>query len=734
MQNKELNGKVLEKIKNMGNENKGITLIALVVTIVILLILAGITIELTLGSNGIIQKTKFAKDQSCIQSDKEAIQIAYSTVYHLHDKVVTAQNLQEQLIYDGKDAECETVENNRIKVKIVKCEHEFLVDPITGEIENTDSDGKPVENKVSIEVDPSSNETESYKQQVLITVKSSRETITDNSVKILWTTNDSDDEPAGLANGTDLSVENKDEKTMNSETVYTATTSGDYYLWVKASINGKSASQKFGPYKLLAAPSAKDIIFTPSTVAPTTSLNVKIEPSANFPGYVLQYQVASTVNSKNWKNYTSEVNITENTTIWARLYSETEDKEVVSSFVVTNICLHTSGWKVQGDNHYCELCGYSEKHNYDQDIDSTNHRCSTCGDYASHTFQESDSMLHWCSECGAYYDHTYEYYDENSHRCSGCGYIEEHTYDSATSSGECTKCGTTCTHEFTYSSADYLATCTKCGYVCNHGNSSLGGDYVYNADAYFTHDESMGTSTCNYCGFVCDSMYHRYQSLLSDMMDHSPDQYHKCEICGLETQHNFDSMMNGKCMSCNYQCMHTGYWQYGYCTNCGSQCIHNSSSDSTIWNNGVCSICGESCDHTRDTGTWLWSNGVCTKCGMQCPHYMDSSYWYDGVCSNCGMQCEHYWVDGKCSICGKECNHNYDTSLWSGGVCMTCGMECQHQYDSTTGMCSICGMTCMHQYDSTTGRCSICGMECSHYFSNGVCMNCGYTDPSYSGS
>ena len=92
----------------MGNGNKGITLVALVVTIVILLILAGITIELTLGSDGIIQKTKFAKNQSCMQSDKEAIQIAYSTVYHLYDKVVTAQDLQEQLTYDGKDAECET--------------------------------------------------------------------------------------------------------------------------------------------------------------------------------------------------------------------------------------------------------------------------------------------------------------------------------------------------------------------------------------------------------------------------------------------------------------------------------------------------------------------------------------------------------------------------------------------------------------------------------------------------
>ena len=710
MQNKELKRKALEKIKSMGNGNKGITLVALVVTIVILLILAGITIELTLGSDGIIQKTKFAKNQSCMQSDKEAIQIAYSTVYHLYDKVVTAQNLQEQLIYDGKDAECETVENNKIKVKIVKCEHEFLVDPSTGDIENTTSDGKPVENKISIEVDPSSSTTESYKQQVVITIKSSRETITDNSVKILWTTDTSDDEPVGLSNGTNLSVENKDEKTMNSETVYTATTSGDYYLWVKAIINGKSTSQKFGPYKLLAAPSAKDIIFTPSTVAPTTSLNVKIAPSANFPGYVLQYQVASTVNSNKWKNYTSEVNITENTTIWARLYNATENKEVVSSFVVTNICLHTSGWKVQGDKHYCELCGYSEKHNYNEIGDSSRHRCSTCGDYASHTFQECGSDSHTCSECGGSYEHTFEYYDETSHRCSGCGYIAEHIYNS---SGECTICGTTCTHEFICGT--YLSTCSKCGYVCNHGNSSLGGDYENGGMAHFIYDELEGRSTCSYCGFVCGtggSIYHEFQNDSGGMIN-PYEEYHKCRICGIEMKHNFDSM-NGQCMSCNYYCTHIGSWQNGYCTICGKSCEHNYSSDSTIWNNGVCTICGESCNHNSDTS--LWSNGYCTKCGMQCPHNTDTSYWYDGRCSNCGMECSHMWVDGRCSICGKECNHTYDTSLWSNGVCMTCGMTCQHQYDSTTGTCSICGMICMHSFDST-GRCSICG----------------YTDPSYSG-
>ena len=46
-----------QKLKN----KRGLTLIALVVTIVVLLILAGVSISLILDNNGIIQKSKDAK-------------------------------------------------------------------------------------------------------------------------------------------------------------------------------------------------------------------------------------------------------------------------------------------------------------------------------------------------------------------------------------------------------------------------------------------------------------------------------------------------------------------------------------------------------------------------------------------------------------------------------------------------------------------------------------------------
>ena len=46
-----------------NKQEKGITLIALVVTIVVLLILAGVSISLVLNNNGIISKAKEAKNR-----------------------------------------------------------------------------------------------------------------------------------------------------------------------------------------------------------------------------------------------------------------------------------------------------------------------------------------------------------------------------------------------------------------------------------------------------------------------------------------------------------------------------------------------------------------------------------------------------------------------------------------------------------------------------------------------
>ena len=64
-------GKVqMSKLKR--NEN-GITLIALVITIIVLIILAGIAISMTIGENGIFTKAKEAKRLQITAEAKEKI-------------------------------------------------------------------------------------------------------------------------------------------------------------------------------------------------------------------------------------------------------------------------------------------------------------------------------------------------------------------------------------------------------------------------------------------------------------------------------------------------------------------------------------------------------------------------------------------------------------------------------------------------------------------------------------
>ena len=59
-------------------ENKGITLIALVVTIVVLLILAGVSISMLMGENGIITQAQNAKKEQSHSAVSEAISMKYN--------------------------------------------------------------------------------------------------------------------------------------------------------------------------------------------------------------------------------------------------------------------------------------------------------------------------------------------------------------------------------------------------------------------------------------------------------------------------------------------------------------------------------------------------------------------------------------------------------------------------------------------------------------------------------
>ncbi len=81
--------------------NKGITLIALVVTIVVLIILAGVSISMLTGENGIVTQAQNAKEETEIGKEKEMVTLAVSSLkaqgYETGENMLTSENLQKEM-------------------------------------------------------------------------------------------------------------------------------------------------------------------------------------------------------------------------------------------------------------------------------------------------------------------------------------------------------------------------------------------------------------------------------------------------------------------------------------------------------------------------------------------------------------------------------------------------------------------------------------------------------------
>ena len=89
MLKKEERTKQETKYKNVQAKNKGITLIALVITIIVLLILAGVSINILIGENGLLTKSQDAANENTRGGarDKVATSVyaSYNTDYNLDD-------------------------------------------------------------------------------------------------------------------------------------------------------------------------------------------------------------------------------------------------------------------------------------------------------------------------------------------------------------------------------------------------------------------------------------------------------------------------------------------------------------------------------------------------------------------------------------------------------------------------------------------------------------------------
>ena len=120
---------------NFLNRNKGITLIALVITIIVLLILSAVSIATLIGENGILTQTQNARKNTTEGTEKEQVKIAYMSLMASNmGKNISAAELQEELNKEIGDGVAKVSDTENIKIRFVDTKNVYIIK--NGTVEN----------------------------------------------------------------------------------------------------------------------------------------------------------------------------------------------------------------------------------------------------------------------------------------------------------------------------------------------------------------------------------------------------------------------------------------------------------------------------------------------------------------------------------------------------------------------------------------------------------------------
>ena len=204
-------------------EVRGITIISLVVTIVVLLILAGVSVSLVIGNNNLFDKAKSTQKIQTIAGIKEALELEKADI-QVESKTVNLENYLEQISTGKKNYDLSSTEklDDKNAYIIVNDQYKFLLkDKGNGDVEIT-YEGVAVSGDLTLS---SYEETYTYPNSGIFTVT--------NNVS-----------------GGELSVESDAPNIAtaslkkNTITVVPGTTAGKANIIVKSATNGDYAENK----------------------------------------------------------------------------------------------------------------------------------------------------------------------------------------------------------------------------------------------------------------------------------------------------------------------------------------------------------------------------------------------------------------------------------------------------------------------------------------------------------
>ena len=242
--------KKLKISNNQSRKNNGITLIALVITIVILLILAGITITSITADNGIIKNALSAKERTEIDNEREIVEQATVQAMGKNKRGnIVRDELQEEL--DKITGEGETIvtadtEEGGYFVKFLKSGRIYKVS-IDGEVTYLGIESELI-TQAEIIANPESNTTPEFIQSVELTVETPLD-IGDVDFMLVsaWNQDKNTAPEDSEFQVAQLTGEGRRRTTtVNSS----ASVEGDYYLWVRVVVGEIEKEECFGPYAI----------------------------------------------------------------------------------------------------------------------------------------------------------------------------------------------------------------------------------------------------------------------------------------------------------------------------------------------------------------------------------------------------------------------------------------------------------------------------------------------------
>ena len=239
----------ITRIKNIKIE-KGITLLALVITIIVLLILAGITINAITSDNGIIQNALDAKERAEIDSEREVVEQATIQAMENNKRgnIVRdeLQNELDKITGEGKTIVTADTEEGGYFVKFVDSGRIYKVS-IDGDVTYLGKEDELI-TQADIIANPENDTTPKLTQQVDLTVKTPIE-IEGAEYSLVYAWNqDKENAPEDTKF---LEAALIGDGRIRTTTVFSSDTAGgDYYLWVRIVVGGIEKEVCFGPYTI----------------------------------------------------------------------------------------------------------------------------------------------------------------------------------------------------------------------------------------------------------------------------------------------------------------------------------------------------------------------------------------------------------------------------------------------------------------------------------------------------